>query len=122
MPTKYRKTRKRPMWLVNWTKGLPKGRGKKYKRAGLTGKKTKTFGGQRYRRVSTHTRKIPHPHKRTATRYRRQVGLTAKEAAKATKGSTRIVKQRIWYHPEKSHILDDWYDTPVWSVYRENGN
>ena len=116
MPTRARKTKRKPAWLAKFS---PKGGGRRYQSPGLSGKDTRRVGGRVFRRVSTHTRKVPHPNPRSANRYRRSVGLTATEAGRKSGKRYRVVKQRYYF--DAAHRLDIVDSMPMWSLYVENG-
>ena len=112
------KFRKRAAWLFKGASKLPAG-GKKGVRAGVTGKVRMKIGDRTYKRVSVHTRKVPHPNKSAAANYRRMVGETASEKASGIPGA-RVVKQKVWWKFGQEGF-EDYESQPVWSVYKPNG-
>ena len=112
------KFRKKAPWLFKGATAAPSG-GKKYRREGVTGKDRMKMGDKTYKRVSVHTRKVPHPNKSAAANYRRMVGQTASEKASGIPGA-KVVKQKVWWKFGQEGFEDYEYQ-PVWSVYKPNG-
>jgi len=102
------------------------------KREGLTGKDVLRRGGKDYRRISTHTRKIPRTQAGQVRRYRKlkpdydfvekkYIGRTASEQLEKLKKSGRkgFIKKQAYVMKGDSTYTGT--VIPQFSVYRQNG-
>tara|TARA_R110000824_G_scaffold201561_1_gene385582 strand:- start:979 stop:1254 length:276 start_codon:yes stop_codon:yes gene_type:complete len=82
---------------------------------GLSGLGKRIFGGKSFTRVSSHSRKIPHPSKKEAKKLSSRGLLTASQKQTKLKNrgwNTKIVKEKSWYN-DQTYV-------PVWSIYSED--